>query len=175
MRQSGAKTPCRWSSRIDLCNVAISPARCRWNSMQTPLYRRFKQKSSKWQGAPISWRKISGKMAGKVRVGGKVDPIYAASRCCGVLEWVLSTLQSVPNVLILLMSLPFLLKQCWNVSAHSETSCCFYYLMQREVQDVWRLLREWWHHKNISKPESHDSGFVFCILIFILYIPCSCR
>jgi len=54
--------------------------------MQTPLYRRFKQKSSKWQGAPISWRKISGKMAGKVRVGGKVDPIYAASRCCGVLE-----------------------------------------------------------------------------------------
>ena len=131
MLQSGAKTPCRWSSRIDLCNVAISPARCRWKSVQASLYGRFKQKSSKWQGDPAQWRKMSGKVAGKVRVSGKVDPIYAASRCCGILWWVMLILQSVPDVLILLMSLPSLPKQCRKVSARFETSRYFYYYLLR--------------------------------------------
>lgn len=31
----------------------------------------------KWQGALARWREMPGKMAGKVRVSGKLDPIYA--------------------------------------------------------------------------------------------------
>ena len=38
--------------------------------------------------------------------------------------------------LILLMSLPSLPKQCRIVSAHSETSRCFYYLMRWEMREI---------------------------------------
>ena len=31
----------------------------------------------KWQGALARWQEISGKLAGKVRFSGKLDPIYA--------------------------------------------------------------------------------------------------
>lgn len=31
----------------------------------------------KWQGALARWQEMSGKLAGKVRVSGKLDPIYA--------------------------------------------------------------------------------------------------
>ena len=49
-------------------------------------------------------------------------------------------MQSVPDVLILLMSLPSIPKQCWIVSASSETFRRIYYLMQWEVRKLEAIL-----------------------------------